>query len=127
MIDGALVTFVQRGDMRLRVFYAGEGPLVLLLHGFPELAYSWRHQFGPLVAAGYTVAAPDQRGFGGSSSPSAIEDFSLEELAADAGAVIALRGEPAAPIPIASFTVKVHARSGGSAKPTGRQAFRDRP
>ncbi|WP_433555055.1 alpha/beta fold hydrolase [Pseudonocardia xinjiangensis] len=46
--------------VRLRVLDEGEGPLVLLLHGFPESAYSWRHQIAPLVAAGYRVVAPEQ-------------------------------------------------------------------
>lgn len=88
MIPGASITQVARGDVSLAVSHAGRGPVVLLLHGFPELAYSWRHQFAPLVAAGYTVVAPDQRGFGGSSRPPAIADYAVEELAADAAAVI---------------------------------------
>ncbi|MGE3076746.1 MAG: alpha/beta fold hydrolase [Dehalococcoidia bacterium] len=96
MITGASVAFVERGGVRLRVFHAGDGPLVVLLHGYPELAYSWRHQFGPLVAAGFRVAAPDQRGYGGSSSPPTIEDFSLEQLAADVVSVIDHFGERSA-------------------------------
>jgi len=43
---------------------AGDGPLVLLCHGWPELSWSWRHQIAALAAAGYRVAAPDMRGFG---------------------------------------------------------------
>ncbi|MGE0598029.1 MAG: alpha/beta fold hydrolase [Dehalococcoidia bacterium] len=96
MITGTTETLVERKDVRLRVFHAGHGPLVVLLHGFPELAYSWRHQFAPLVAAGFRVAAPDQRGYGGSSSPPNIEEFSLEELAADVVAVIDHFGEQSA-------------------------------
>ena len=88
MIPGAATTLVEREGVRLRAYHAGDGPLVVLLHGFPELAYSWRHQFEPLVEAGFRVAAPDQRGFGGSASPPNIEDFRLEELAADVVAVI---------------------------------------
>ena len=52
MIPGTEVTYVSRGDVQLAVTHAGSGPVVLLLHGFPELAYSWRAQFAPLAAAG---------------------------------------------------------------------------
>jgi pimeloyl-ACP methyl ester carboxylesterase len=55
---------VAAGDLRLHIAEEGEGPLVLLLHGFPECWYTWRHQFAPLAAAGYHVVAPDQRGYG---------------------------------------------------------------
>lgn len=99
MIPGTERTWVERDGVRLRVHHAGNGPLVVLLHGFPELAYSWRHQFGPLVAAGYRVVAPDQRGYGESSSPPDIEAFALEELARDVAAVIDhFGGGPAAVI-----------------------------
>ncbi len=67
----------------LSVHDAGEGPAVVLCHGFPELAYSWRHQFGPLVEAGFRVIAPDQRGYGGSDRPEAIEDYDLHHLTGD--------------------------------------------
>ena len=93
MIPGAETTYVERDGVRLKVFHRGAGPLVLLLHGFPELAYSWRHQFEPLAAAGYTVAAPDQRGFGGSNCPYAVHAYALDELAADAAAIIDSFGE----------------------------------
>jgi pimeloyl-ACP methyl ester carboxylesterase len=61
--------FVEIDDVRLRVTEAGTpgDPVVILAHGFPELAYSWRHQIPVLAAAGYHVLAPDQRGYGGSS------------------------------------------------------------
>lgn len=95
MFSAAAETNVERDGVRLRVFHCGDGPTVLLLHGFPELAYSWRHQFAPLVYAGYRVVAPDQRGFGGSDAPPNIEDYALEELAADAAAVIKHFGPPA--------------------------------
>ena len=61
----------------------GEGPLVLLVHGFPESWYSWRAQIPALAAAGYRVAAMDVRGYGGSSAPDGIAAYSLEELAGD--------------------------------------------
>jgi pimeloyl-ACP methyl ester carboxylesterase len=56
---------------------------VVLAHGFPELAYSWRHQIPVLAEAGYHVLAPDQRGYGGSSRPDAIEAYNIHELTAD--------------------------------------------
>ena len=71
--------------MQLRVIEAGDrgAPVVILAHGFPELAYSWRHQIPALAEAGYHVLAPDQRGYGGSSRPDAIEAYNIHELTAD--------------------------------------------
>jgi soluble epoxide hydrolase / lipid-phosphate phosphatase len=60
---------IPTNGINLDVHEAGEGPVVLLLHGFPELAYSWRNQIGPIVDAGFRVVAPDQRGFAGSDAP----------------------------------------------------------
>ena len=57
--------------------------MVILAHGFPELAYSWRHQIPVLAEAGYHVLAPDQRGYGGSSRPEAIEAYDMHQLTAD--------------------------------------------
>ena len=53
----------------LSVHEAGSGPAVVLCHGFPELAYSWRHQLPALAAAGFRAIAPDQRGYGASDRP----------------------------------------------------------
>ena len=58
-------------------------PVVVLAHGFPELAYSWRHQIPVLAEAGYHVLAPDQRGYGGSSRPEAVEDYDIHALTGD--------------------------------------------
>ena len=71
--------------MRLRVFEAGDrgAPLVVLAHGFPELAYSWRHQIPALAEAGFHVLAPDQRGYGGSTRPEAVEDYDIHALTGD--------------------------------------------
>ena len=76
---------VDTNGVTLRVTEAGErgNPVVVLAHGFPELAYSWRHQIPALAAAGYHVIAPDQRGYGGSSKPEAIEDYNIAALTAD--------------------------------------------
>jgi pimeloyl-ACP methyl ester carboxylesterase len=60
-----------------------DGPVVVLLHGFPELGFSWRHQVGPLAAAGYRVLVPDMRGFGDSDAPDAAEQYAVDVLAAD--------------------------------------------
>lgn len=60
-----------------------EGPVVILLHGFPELGYSWRHQIGPLAAAGHRVLVPDLRGFGGSDRPGPVEAYAITALAGD--------------------------------------------
>jgi len=62
---------------------AGEGPLILLLHGFPELWYSWRHQITALAGAGYRAVAPDLRGFGRSEVTTRVEDYGLLRHAED--------------------------------------------
>jgi pimeloyl-ACP methyl ester carboxylesterase len=67
----------------LRVVEAGQGFPVILAHGFPELAYSWRHQIPALAAAGHRVLAPDQRGYGGSSRPDAVEAYDIMQLTSD--------------------------------------------
>jgi pimeloyl-ACP methyl ester carboxylesterase len=76
---------VATNGVQLRVVEAGErgAPVVILAHGFPELAYSWRHQIPVLAQAGYHVLAPDQRGYGGSSRPDAIEAYDVHQLTAD--------------------------------------------
>ena len=85
-----LIHFTANG-IRLRAAVAGEGPLVLMVHGFPESWYSWRHQLGPIAQAGFTACAIDVRGYGGSDKPPAVADYSLEEITADiAGAIEAL-------------------------------------
>jgi len=67
----------------------GEGPLVLLCHGWPELSYSWRHQIAALAEAGFRVVAPDMRGFGRSSAPQPIEAYSIFDLVGDMVALVA--------------------------------------
>jgi pimeloyl-ACP methyl ester carboxylesterase len=76
---------VETNGVRLRVIEAGDrgAPVVVLAHGFPELAYSWRHQIPVLAEAGYHVLVPDQRGYGGSSRPDAIEAYNIHALTAD--------------------------------------------
>jgi pimeloyl-ACP methyl ester carboxylesterase len=85
MIEGVTERVIETNGVALRTLEAGRrgDPLVVLAHGFPELAYSWRHQIPVLAAAGYHVLAPDQRGYGGSSCPQAVDDYSIVELTAD--------------------------------------------
>ncbi len=71
----------------------GEGPLVVLCHGFPELAFSWRHQIPALSAGGFRVIAPDMRGFGESSSPQDVEAYDVVSLCGDVCAVLDDAGE----------------------------------
>lgn len=79
---------VRNGPIDLRVAVAGEGPLILCVHGFPELWYSWRHQIAHFSGLGYKVAALDVRGYGGSSKPREIAAYSIRQLASDVAAVI---------------------------------------
>src|SRR3954449_3378392 len=69
--------------LRMRVAECGEGPLVLLCHGFPESWYSWRHQLAALGDAGYHAVAPDMRGYGGTDRPEAVEQYTLLHLVGD--------------------------------------------
>jgi pimeloyl-ACP methyl ester carboxylesterase len=93
MVDMSFET-VPNGEIDLRVAIAGSGPPILCIHGWPELWYSWRHQIAHFTGRGYTVAAMDVRGYGGSSKPSEISAYRLTELCADAATVIdALGGE----------------------------------
>jgi pimeloyl-ACP methyl ester carboxylesterase len=89
-----LHTFYQVDGLRFHAVEAGpeDGPLVLLLHGFPEFWYGWRHQIAPLAAAGYRVLAPDQRGYGESDKPKRLSAYRLDRLAADAAGLIAAAG-----------------------------------
>ena len=75
--------FVETNGIRMAVYEQGDGPPVILLHGFPELAFSWRHQFPALSAAGFRAIAPDQRGYGRTDVPSEVRDYRVEELIAD--------------------------------------------
>jgi pimeloyl-ACP methyl ester carboxylesterase len=75
---------------RLHAVLAGppDGEPVVLLHGFPEFWYGWRHQIGPLAAAGYRVVALDQRGYNASDKPPRVRDYTVDRLAADVAAAL---------------------------------------
>ncbi|MFL2526399.1 MAG: alpha/beta fold hydrolase [Candidatus Azotimanducaceae bacterium] len=75
------------GSIDLEVKLKGEGPLILCVHGWPELWYSWRHQMDYFASRGYKVAAMNVRGYGGSSHPSDIESYTIKNLASDVAAV----------------------------------------
>jgi len=77
---------------------AGQGPLVVLCHGWPELSYSWRHQIEALAAAGCRVAAPDMRGFGRTSAPADIDAYTIFDTVGDMVALVAALGEKQAMI-----------------------------
>ncbi|WP_249227007.1 alpha/beta fold hydrolase [Kutzneria sp. CA-103260] len=79
--------------LTMHIAEQGTGPLVLLLHGFPESWYSWRHQFQPLADAGFHVVAPDQRGYAGTDRPEAIDQYTLLHLVGDVVGLIHALGE----------------------------------
>jgi pimeloyl-ACP methyl ester carboxylesterase len=79
-VNGVELSLLEEGD-------AG-APLVVLCHGFPELAFSWRHQLPALASAGWRVVAPDMRGFGDSSAPAAVEAYDIVELCGDMTALL---------------------------------------
>ena len=84
------------GGIELSTIEAGEGPLVVLCHGFPELAFSWRHQIPALAAAGYRVLAPDMRGYGASSAPAEVGAYDVLSLCADMTGLLDAAGEESA-------------------------------
>ena len=88
--------YAEIDDVKLHYVEAGEGPLVVLLHGFPEFWFGWRLQIAPLAAAGFRVVAPDMRGYNLSSRPTGVAAYDTGRLAADVrGLVKQLGSEPA--------------------------------
>src|SRR5688500_2756695 len=87
--------YAQVGGLRYHYVEAGEGPLLVLLHGFPESWWSWRHQIAPLSRAGYRVVAPDQRGHGDTDRHG---PYDLDTLASDISALITALGESQADV-----------------------------
>jgi len=86
--------FVSVNGVRLHTVVAGpkEGPLIILLHGFPECWFTWRSQIAPLAQAGYRVVVPDQRGYNLSAKPSGVESYQIDRLTADVGELIHVMG-----------------------------------
>ena len=90
--------FVDTNGIRMHIAEAGEGPLVVMCHGFPESWYSWRHQLVALADAGFHAVAPDQRGYGQTDKPPAIEDYTLLHLVGDIVGLLDALGAPTAVI-----------------------------
>jgi epoxide hydrolase 4 len=90
--------YADLGDVRLHYVEAGEGPLVLLLHGFPQFWYQWRHQIPALVEAGFRVVAPDMRGYNLSDKPHGVQAYRVELLARDVERLIRTCGEGTATV-----------------------------
>ncbi len=86
---------IQTDGLSFQILEAGEGPLVLLIHGFPELGISWRAQVEALAAAGYHVVAPDMRGYGGTDKPAETEAYSILHLVGDMVDLVRALGEDA--------------------------------
>ena len=84
--------YAELDSVRLHYVEAGEGPLVVLLHGFPDFWYGWRLQIAPLAAAGFRVVAPDMRGYNLSATPPGIASYRAALLAGDVRDLIAERG-----------------------------------
>jgi len=89
--------FVETNGIRLHCKVTGEGPLMILLHGFPEFWYSWRKQI-PVLAQHYKVIAPDMRGYNDSDKPKGVKNYSLEKLVDDIRGLITAFGEEKAVI-----------------------------
>lgn len=84
---------INTNGVTLRTVVEGKGPLVILVHGWPQCWYLWRHMIDPIVAAGYRVAVPDMRGFGGSSCPPEIDDYNIRKLGGDVAGIATVLGE----------------------------------
>ena len=81
-------TQIDVNGVTLEVFSAGEGKPLVLCHGWPEHAFSWRYQVQPLVDAGYHVIVPNQRGYGNSSRPSEVTQYDIHHLTGDLVALL---------------------------------------
>jgi pimeloyl-ACP methyl ester carboxylesterase len=85
--------FVTTNGIKLHYVEQGSGPLVVMCHGFPESWYSWRHQIPALAAAGFRAVAPDQRGYGQTEAPAAIDSYHIFNLVGDIVGLISALGE----------------------------------
>src|ERR1700759_3605930 len=86
MIEMPPLQFAEVNGIRMGFYEAGPTtgrPPVVLCHGWPEIAFSWRHQIKALSEAGIRVIAPDQRGYGATDRPEAVEDYDIEHLTGD--------------------------------------------
>ena len=88
--------FIQSNGITMRIAEMGSGPLVILVHGWPESWYSWRYQLPALAAAGYRVVAPDMRGYGSTDKPADVESYDIHHLCADVAGIVDALGEKTA-------------------------------
>ncbi|MDQ2904297.1 MAG: alpha/beta hydrolase [Ktedonobacteraceae bacterium] len=93
MTGGVTHRFIETNGIRMHLAEQGQGPLVLLCHGFPESWYSWRFQLSALAEAGYHVVAPDQRGYGQTDRPDPIEAYTIFHLVGDMVGLLDALGE----------------------------------
>lgn len=85
--------FIEANGIRLHVAEQGNGPLVLLCHGFPETSHAWRHQLAALAQAGFHAVAPDLRGYGLSECPEDIGQYTTLDVIGDLVALVGVLGE----------------------------------
>lgn len=96
MAEEPKLRFVETNGISMRVAEMGQGPLVVLVHGWPESWYSWRYQLKALSEAGYRAVAPDMRGYGKTDKPAAVEDYDIQQLTADIAGLVDALGEESA-------------------------------
>ena len=89
---------IRTNGIEMHCVEAGSGPLVVLLHGFPESWHSWRHQLGALAGAGFRAVAPDLRGYGRTEAPEALEAYDIFQLTGDVVGLVHALGEESAVI-----------------------------
>ena len=90
--------FIEPNGIKMHIAELGEGPLVVLCHGFPECWYSWRHQLPALANAGYHAVAPDQRGYGETDRPPSIDANNIFQLVGEIVGLVHALGEEQAVI-----------------------------
>ena len=93
MEEGMEHRTVSVNGIKMHIVEKGEGPTVLLLHGFPQLWYSWRHQIHGLAARGFRALAPDLRGFGDTDAPPSTSSYTIYHIVGDLIALIDLLGQ----------------------------------
>src|SRR4030095_11924454 len=88
-----VLRFIKSNGIKMRIAEMGKGPPGILVHGWPESWYSWRHQLPALAAAGYRAVAPDMRGYGKTDKPKAVEDYDIQHVTADLVGILDALGE----------------------------------
>ncbi len=98
MMEKPRMRMIKSNGINMRIAEMGKGPLVILIHGWPESWYSWRHQLPALAEAGYHAVAPDMRGYGKTDAPQKVEDYDTVHLTADIVGIVDALGEETAVI-----------------------------